>query len=48
MESIREQDELEKQGINLKHLAENLIQHFLKQVARDGFFMATCTKVIYL
>jgi ubiquinone biosynthesis protein len=36
--SIREQVELEKQGINLKHLAENLIQHFLKQAVRDGFF----------
>ena len=36
--SIREQGKLEKQGINLKHLAENLIQHFLKQAVRDGFF----------
>jgi ubiquinone biosynthesis protein len=36
--SIREQEELEKQGVNLKHLAENLIQHFLKQAVRDGFF----------
>ena len=35
--SIREQNKLEKQGINLKHLAENLIQHFLKQAVRDGF-----------
>jgi ubiquinone biosynthesis protein len=36
--SIREQGKLEKQGINLKNLAENLIQHFLKQAVRDGFF----------
>ena len=36
--SIREQEKLEDQGINLKHLAENLIQHFLKQAVRDGFF----------
>ena len=24
--------------MNLKKLAENLIQHFLKQAVRDGFF----------
>jgi len=36
--SIREQGKLEEQGINLKLLAENLIQHFLKQAVRDGFF----------
>jgi ubiquinone biosynthesis protein len=36
--SIREQKKLEQQGINLKLLAENLIQHFLKQAVRDGFF----------
>ena len=36
--SIREQEKLEEQGINLKNLAENLIQHFLKQAVRDGFF----------
>ena len=36
--SIREQVKLEQQGINLKYLAENLIQHFLKQAVRDGFF----------
>ena len=35
--SIREQGKLEKQGIDLKRLAENLIQHFLKQAVRDGF-----------
>ena len=36
--SIREQSKLQEQGINLKFLAENLIQHFLKQAVRDGFF----------
>ena len=36
--SIREQSKLEEQGVNLKNLAENLIQHFLKQAVRDGFF----------
>ena len=29
---------LEKLGIDLKILAENLIQNFLKQAVRDGFF----------
>ena len=36
--SIREHRKLEEQGVNLKYLAENLIQHFLKQAVRDGFF----------
>ena len=36
--SIREQDKLKNLGIKLKILAENLIQHFLKQAVRDGFF----------
>ena len=36
--SIREHEKLKEQGINLKNLAENLIQHFLKQAVRDGFF----------
>ncbi len=36
--SIREHKKLEEQGVNLKRLAENLIQHFLKQAVRDGFF----------
>ncbi len=36
--SIREYKNLEEQGVNLKRLAENLIQHFLKQAVRDGFF----------
>jgi len=36
--SIREQKLLGDAGVNLKNLAENLIQHFLKQAVRDGFF----------
>ena len=36
--SIREQDIIKDSGINLKKLAEDLIQHFLKQAVRDGFF----------
>jgi ubiquinone biosynthesis protein len=36
--SIREHDKLSKFGVDLKKLAENLIQHFLKQAVRDGFF----------
>ena len=36
--SIREFDKLQSLGIDLKNLAENLIQHFLKQAVRDGFF----------
>jgi len=29
---------LESSGVNLKNLAESLIQHFLNQAVRDGFF----------
>jgi len=36
--SIREQDLLKQSGVNLKKLSEDLIQHFLKQAVRDGFF----------
>jgi len=36
--SIREHEKLKELGIDLKILAENLIQHFLKQAIRDGFF----------
>ena len=36
--SIREHKKLKEIGIDLKLLAENLIQHFLKQAIRDGFF----------
>jgi len=36
--SIREYEKLNEVGVNLKKLAENLIQLFLKQAVRDGFF----------
>jgi len=36
--SIREQNKLKDLGVDLEKLAENLIQHFLKQAVRDGFF----------
>ena len=36
--SIREHEKLKEFGVGLKTLAENLIQHFLKQAVRDGFF----------
>ncbi len=36
--SIREEEELKKLGIDLEVLAKNLIQNFLKQAVRDGFF----------
>jgi ubiquinone biosynthesis protein len=36
--SIREHKLIESYGVNLKELAENLIQHFLRQAVRDGFF----------
>ena len=36
--SIREHKSLKNLGVDLKKLAENLIQHFLKQAVRDGFF----------
>jgi ubiquinone biosynthesis protein len=36
--SIREHENLKNLGVDLKKLAENLIQHFLKQAVRDGFF----------
>ncbi len=36
--SIREHEKLKKLSVDLKILAENLIQHFLKQAIRDGFF----------
>ena len=46
--SIREQRNLEEQGVNLKHLAENLIQHFLRQLSEMVFSPVTCIKAIYL
>ena len=36
--SIREHQKLKDSGVNLQKLAESLIQHFLKQAVRDGFF----------
>ena len=36
--SIREQKIIEESGIDLKNLAKSLIQHFLRQAVRDGFF----------
>jgi ubiquinone biosynthesis protein len=36
--SIREHNELKVLGVDLEKLAKNLIQHFLKQAVRDGFF----------
>ncbi|MDA8822167.1 2-polyprenylphenol 6-hydroxylase [Candidatus Pelagibacter bacterium] len=36
--SIREHNKLKDKGVDLKKLAENLIQHFLKQAVQDGFF----------
>ena len=36
--SIREHKKLLDQGVDLKKLAECLIQHFMKQAVRDGFF----------
>jgi ubiquinone biosynthesis protein len=36
--SIREHKKLKELGVDLKNLAESLIQHFLKQAVRDGFF----------
>ena len=36
--SIREEDKLKELGVDLKKLAESLIQHFLRQAVRDGFF----------
>ena len=36
--SIREHDKLLEIRVDLKKLAENLIQFFLRQAVRDGFF----------
>ena len=36
--SIREHEKIKDLGINVKLLAEKLIQHFLTQAVRDGFF----------
>ena len=36
--SIREMDLLKQNNVDLKILSQNLIQHFLRQAVRDGFF----------
>lgn len=38
--SIRDHQVLKEKNIHLKNIAENLIQHFLRQAVRDGFFHA--------
>ena len=38
--SIREIDKLKQSSVDLKKLSRNLIQLFLKQAVRDGFFHA--------
>jgi len=38
--SIREVDKLKSQNIDVKIIAKNIIQHFLRQAVRDGFFHA--------
>ena len=38
--SIRDHIALKEKNIDLKKIAENLIQHFLRQAVRDGFFHA--------
>ena len=39
-ESIRNHIAIKENNIDLKNIAENLIQHFLRQAVRDGFFHA--------
>ena len=38
--SIREKELLENKGINIKKIASDIIQHFLRHAVRDGFFHA--------
>ena len=38
--SIRERNKLEEKNINIKLIASDVIQHFLRQAVRDGFFHA--------
>ena len=38
--SIREKDLLDKKNIDVKNIASNVIQHFLRHAVRDGFFHA--------
>ena len=47
--SIREQKLIEDSGVDLKLLAENLIQHFLKTCCKRRFFSCViCIREIYL
>ena len=39
-QSIREKDILIEKGINVKNVATDIIQHFLRHAVRDGFFHA--------
>ena len=39
-QSIREKDILIEQGVNVKNVATDIIQHFLRHAVRDGFFHA--------
>ena len=38
--SIRETEQLKKNGIDVTKLSKNIIQHFLRHAIRDGFFHA--------
>ena len=38
--SIREVENLKSQGVDVKKIAKNIIQHFLRHAVRDGFFHA--------
>ena len=38
--SIRERNKLEEKNINIKLIASDVIQHFLRHAVRDGFFHA--------
>ncbi len=38
--SIREKNILQNKGINIKSIASDIIQHFLRHAVRDGFFHA--------
>ena len=38
--SIRERDLINERDIDVKNIASNIIQHFLRHAVRDGFFHA--------
>ena len=46
--SIREVENLKSLNIDIKKLAKDIIQHFLRHAVRDGFFMQICIREIYL